>query len=109
MASIETSVAAASATVDTDLYNGVPGAVISAGMKVHSVALKGSAAAGDTRVRFQAGDRTVAWIYNNGTGAPGRDDLIPCDYTHRGPTVRLYAMVTDAPASNPIFALIVVG
>lgn len=109
MPSIENSVAAATAVVDYDLFNNVPGAEISNGQRVHSVALRGSAAAGDTRVRFMAGTNVVAWIYNNGLLVPGRDDLIPVDYVHRGPTVRLYAMVTDAPATNPIFPLIVIG
>ena len=109
MPSVEVSIAAATAIVDYDLYTGVPGAEIKTGQRVSGVALKGSAAAGDTRVRFMAGDTVVAWIYNNNTGAPGRDDIIPVDYLHRGPSAKLYGIVTDAPATNPIFALTIIG
>jgi len=109
MASIENAVAAAVAVVDYDLYNNVPGAEIQRGQRVHMVAITGSAAVGDTRVRFMAGTEVVAWLYNNALGVPGRDQLIPCDYVHQGDTVRLYAMVTDAPATNPIYPLMVVG
>jgi hypothetical protein len=110
MASIEVSRAAATAVVDYDMFTGVPGAEIQPGERCVGIALKGSAAAGDSRVRFMAGDTLIGWIYNNSTGAPGRDDVIPATYRNRtGSTQRLYGIVTDAPASNPLFVLAIVG
>lgn len=109
MPTVETSVAAATAVVGYDLYANNSLATIATGQRVTGVALKGSAAAGDSKVRFTAGTAEIASIYNNNTGFPGRDDLIPVDYVHLGPPARLYATVEDAPATNPLNALIVVS
>lgn len=108
MATVEASVAAASATLGTDLFDGLPLAQIRPGQRIVGVALKGSAAAGDSKVRFMAGSREVAEIFNNNTGFPGRDDVIPTQYMHTGGTDHVYAIVTDAPATNPLNALAII-
>lgn len=99
---ISNSVAAAVAVVGYDLFQDLPNATIAAGQRITGVGLRGSAAAVDTKVRIMAGNVEVASIYNNNTGAPGRDDMLPVTYVHRGPPVRVYGIVTDAPATNPI-------
>jgi len=106
MAAIEVSIAAATAIVDYDLFTNVPGAEVLLGERVLFVALKGSAAAGDTRVRVMVGTTLVAWLYNNDTGAPNRNDLIPVG-TKKRPIGRIYGIVTDAAATNPIYLLVV--
>jgi hypothetical protein len=101
---IENSVAAATAVVGYDLLQDQPNATIQPGQQITLVALKGSAAAGDSKVQITAGNITVAEIFNNAVGFPARDDLVPVAYVHpagAGAT-RIYAKVTDAPASNPL-------
>jgi len=101
---IENSVAAATAVVGFDLLQDQPNATIQPGQRITSVALKGSAAAGDSKVQITAGNITVAELYSNNTGFPARDDMVQVDYVHpvgAGAT-RIYAKVTDAPASNPL-------
>lgn len=109
MPSVEGSVAAATAVVGYDLFTGKPAAIIRPGQRIRGIALKGSVAAGDSEVRFMAGTAEVGQIFNNNTGFPGRDDVIPVDYVHRGAAARVYAIVVDAPATNPLNALVVMG
>lgn len=108
MATVESSVAAATAVVEYDLFVNVAEAEIRAGQRITGVALKGSAAAGDTRVRFQTSQGVVATVYNNNTGFPGRDDILPVSYIHAGSPSHIYATVVDAPATNPINAVVVI-
>jgi len=99
---ISNSVAAATAVVGVDLLSDQPNATIGAGQRITAIGLKGSAAAGDTKVQILAGNELVAELFNNSTGFPGRDDMMPVDFTYSGVASRIYAKVTDAPASNPI-------
>jgi len=99
---ISVSVLAATAVIGYDLLTSRPNAQISNGDTINSAALRGSAAAGDTQVRLMAGNSQIGDLFNVGTGFPTGTDMIPIGYTHRGPTVRLYCQVVDAPSSNPI-------
>ena len=99
---VEASVAAAVAVLGYDLLQDEPNATISAGQRVSTAGMKGSAAAGDAKIRLTAGAHEIATLYNNDTGFPGRDDMMPVGYVHTGPPTRLYAKVTDAPATNPL-------
>jgi hypothetical protein len=99
---ISVSILAASAVVGYDLLTSRPNAQISNGDTISSAGLRGSAAAGDTQVRLMAGNAQIGDLFNSDTGFPTGTDMIPVGYTHRGPTVRLYAQVVDAPATNPI-------
>lgn len=109
MPTVEASVAAATAVVDYDVFTGVAQAIISRGQRVTGVAVKGSAAAGDTIIQVETSFGPIARLYNNNTGFPGRDDVLPVDYVHNGEQSRIYAKVVDAPATNPINVLVVIS
>ena len=84
-----------------------PNATIAAGQRITAIGVKGSAAAGDTKIQILAGNELVAELYNNNTGFPGRDDMMPVDFTYMGNPSRIYAKVTDAPATSPINVAVV--
>jgi len=102
MALIQASVAAATAVVGYDLFQGKPNAQISPGQVVKRAGMLGSAVAGDTRVDLMAGNRKIGELYNRALGFPAETDMFDIDYRHRGPSERLYAIVVDAPATNAI-------
>lgn len=97
----ENSIAAASAPLETDLMAGLPERQSGRPRRLVAIALKGSAAAGDTKVAVMNGDRKLASLYNSGTGFPNRDDykrigsLIPANS-------EVSVLVTDAPVTNAI-------
>lgn len=98
---VEVSVAAATAVLDFNLLGNSQHRQSSRARRLRSVALKGSAAAGDTRVSISVNQREIASIFNSGTGFPNRDDLkavgeaIPTN-------AEISAIIQDAPATNPI-------
>lgn len=101
----ENSVAAATAVVGYDLakdtvWQSSRGARILSGF-----ALKGSAAAGDTKVDILVDTVKVAEKFNTGTGFPNMDDVMPLG-VFIPPTAVLHIYVTDAPATNPINVLL---
>jgi hypothetical protein len=102
MSLITTSTAAATAVLGYDLLRDEPNATIAAGERVTAAALKGSAAAGDSAIRLSAGNVEIGTFYNSATGFPNNDDMMPVNYVHRGAPTRLYAKVTDAPATSPL-------
>jgi hypothetical protein len=65
--------------------------------------LKGSAAAGDTKVDLYADQTLITNLLNTNTGVPNRDDIMPIDEKFIPAGSLLHAYVTDAPATNPIF------
>lgn len=101
------SVAAATAVVGYDLLTNRPD-IATAGHRrtLRAVGLTGSAAAGDAAVDIKVANRTVASLFNSATGFPAADSakfntsfLVPA-----GAPVSI--IVTDAPATNPLNALI---
>lgn len=106
MAVYTASVAAATAVVGYDLFTNQPQVRQSGSNRLlESVALTGSAAAGDTEVSFRVGNVEVARLFNSATGFPTQDAarvnlggaLIPAGEP-------LSAIVLDAPTTNPINA-----
>lgn len=101
------SVAAATAVLGHDLLTNRPDIANSASRRtLRSIALTGSAAAGDTVVDIKVGNRTVATLYNTSTGFPTADAsqfatayLVP-------PGAPVSVIVTDAPVTNAINLLI---
>lgn len=101
------SVPAATAVVGYDLLTNRP-EISSAGRGrvLRSIALTGSAAAGDTVVDIKVGDRTVATLYNSATGFP-TNDASKFDTQYGVPAgSAVSAIVVDAPATNPINLLL---
>lgn len=101
------SVAAATAVVGYDLLTNRPD-IASGGVQrvIRALGLTGSAAAGDTAVDIKVGNRTVATLYNNATGFPTADagQFKTAYGVPAGSPVS--AIVTDAPATNPINLLV---
>lgn len=96
------SVAAATAVVGYDL---LVGTVYARGPKhrtINAVGLKGSAAAGDTIVDIYVDEVRIGTFQNTGTGIPNKDDLFMTERNIIPAGAQLRAVVTDAPATNPI-------
>ena len=98
----QASVAAATAVVGYDLATGTIWQQSSVGRALTGFAIKGSAAAGDTKVSVYVDTVKVAEAYNINTGFPNNDDLITLDsnYVPAGAMIHIY--VDDAPGTNPI-------
>lgn len=97
----EVSVAAATAVVDYDLFRDTTWQTVSYDRVVSSIAVCGSAAAGDTKVALFVDGEKVGEYYNTATGFPTADH----DRALEIPVpagARLSCIVTDAPATNPI-------
>ena len=101
MAVAEISVAAATAVLGYDLMANSSFRSSTLPRRIRAIGLAGSAAAGDTRVSVRAGQMEIADIYNSATGFPTRDHLKRVDVVVPANT-ELHAVVTDAPATNPI-------
>lgn len=98
----QTSVAAATAVVGYDLANGTNWQNQSKHRALTGFAIKGSAAAGDTKVDLLIDTVKVGEFYNISTGFPNMDDLIPMDNLFIPAGAQVHVLVTDAPATNPI-------
>jgi len=101
MASVEISLAAASAPLGTNMLADSPHRQAGRARTLRSAALAGSAAAGDSEISILAGTTEIARIFNSATGFPTRDhlkgiqEMIPENQ-------ELSAIVVDAPATNPL-------
>lgn len=102
----QTSTAAATAVVGYDLAVGQIWQQASEDRALTGFALKGSAAAGDTKVSLYIDTVKIGEFYNTGTGFPNRDDTVLLDgnYCPAGSQIHIY--VDDAPATNPINTLV---
>jgi hypothetical protein len=103
------SIAAASATVGTDLLSDAQFAESPNRRRIVAAGLAGSAAALDTEVRLVAGVVDIGKMFNAATGANNRDTMFRIGEDIE-PGVRIRAYVVDAPATNPInLALDILG
>ena len=105
MPNIEFSVAAATAIVDYNLMDANPSTVRAKRAPypriIRGLALKGSAAAGDTIADVYIDSIFSGRFFNSGTGFPNMDDLKPVG--QRVPAgAEISLPVTDASATNPI-------
>lgn len=100
------SVAAATAVVGYDLAANTIWQQQSVARALTGFALKGSAAATDTKVSVYVDTVKVGEFWNTGTGFPNMDDLFPLDsnYVPAGAMIHIY--VDDAPGTNPINLMI---
>lgn len=100
------SIAAAKAVVGADLFDGEVFARAPQDRVVTGLALRGSAAAGDSEVDFYIDEVRVADMFNNNTGFPNNDDLIPMENLGVPAGAQLRAIVVDAAATNPLNSMI---
>lgn len=101
------SVAAATAVVGYDLLTNRPDiAVASVNRTLRAVGLTGSAAAGDAAVDIKVASRTVATLFNSGTGFPAADASKFDTFFSVPAGAPVSVIVTDAPATNPLNLLI---
>jgi len=96
------SVAAATAVVGYDLAKDTIWQQQGKRRALTGFALKGSAAANDTKVSLFVDTVKIAEFYNNDTGFPTMDHLIPLDMNYVPPNSMIHIYVDDAPATNPI-------
>mgnify|MGYP001608579721 CR=1 FL=1 len=102
------SIAAATAILGYDLFTGQVWARSPVDRTLEGLALKGSAAGGDTEVEFYIDEIRVADMFNNTTGFPNNDDLLPLESLFIPEGALLRALVRDAPATNPINVLVAI-
>lgn len=101
------SVAAATAVVGYDLLTNRPDIAVSGRDRVlRAVGLTGSAAAGDSAVDFKVGNVVVASLFNSATGFPSADAARFATSFHVPAGTPLSIIVTDAPVTNPLNALV---
>lgn len=107
MALTVVSVAAATAVLGYDLLTNRPDiATSSRGRVLRAVGLTGSAAAGDASVDFKVGNRVVASLFNSATGFPSNDAAkFPTSFAVPAGEP-LSIIVTDAPVTNALNALV---
>jgi hypothetical protein len=108
MPNFTTSVAAATAVLGADLFSGEVWARSPMNRALDGVALKGSAAAGDTQVEIYIDEVRVGDFFNNSTGFPNMDDLVPLERLGIPAGAQLRAIVRDAAASNPINIMVAI-
>lgn len=96
------SIAAATAVLGYDLAQGTIWQQQSKNRYLTGFALKGSAAAVDTKVDLFIDTVKIGEFYNTNTGMANMDDVIPLDgnFCPSGSMIHIY--VTDAPTTNPI-------
>ena len=103
----QVSVAAATAVVGYDLIDGEWFASMGEDRALTGIGLAGSAAALDTQCELFIDDVKVGNFYNTATGAVLMDaHMQPLDYLYVPAFATIHLYVTDAPATNPINAVI---
>jgi hypothetical protein len=101
------SVAAATAVLGYDLSTNQIWQTSSKPRALMGFALKGSAAAVDTKVDLYVDTTKIGEFYNTNTGFPNMDDVIPLDGNYIPPGAQIHIYVTDAAATNPINGIVV--
>lgn len=101
MPSYTVSIAAASAPLDTDLFANERFKEQPNDRVLQGAALTGSAAAGDASVDILIDETRIATLFNSRTAFPDNDDLVPLGIMIPA-GAEMSAIVTDAPATNPI-------
>lgn len=96
------SVAAATAVVGYDLASGQIWQQQAKNRALTGFAIKGSAAALDTKVDLFIDTVKIGEFYNTGTSMPNMDDVIPLDMNFVPAGAQIHIYVTDAPGTNPI-------
>lgn len=97
----QNSVAAATAVVGYDLADGTNWQAVGFDRMLNGAALKGSAAAGDSKVDIFIDQEKVAELFNTGVGFPNMDDMYPLEVPVPAFS-KIRILVTDAPTTNPL-------
>jgi len=105
MPAVEISIAAAVAVLDFNLLGNSKHRQSDRSRRLRAAALAGSAAAGDSRIAISINQQEVGSIFNSATGFPTRDHLKSIGVTVP-PNAEVSAVVTDAPATNPLNLLL---
>jgi len=100
------SVPAATAVLDADLFTGEVWARSPARRALNGVGCRGSAAAGDTEIQIFIDEVRVGNFFNNATGFPNVDDLLPLESLFIPAGAQLRAVVIDAALTNPINTMV---
>jgi len=99
----EISVAAATAVVGYDLFQGTRFQQMGSPRALTGIGVAGSAAALDTILALYIDDVYIGSFYNTATGAVLLDShLRPLDRNYVPPFSQLHLIVEDAPLTNPI-------
>jgi hypothetical protein len=101
MPSYTVSIAAASAPLDTDLFANERWKEQPNNRFISGLGCRGSAAAGDTEIEIFVGETRILSLFNNNTGFPDNDDMIPQQIPVPAGE-EISAIVVDAPTTNPI-------
>jgi hypothetical protein len=100
-------VAAATAVVGYDLFNGLVFSRAPNDRIITGFGLKGSTAALDTLVDLYVDETRIAGgLANTGTGVPNNDDILEMEDLFVPGGAQIRCIVVDAPTTNPINALI---
>ena len=100
------SVAYATAVVGYDLTTGKFWQSLGRRRALVGIAIKGSAAANDTKIELFIDTVKIGEFYNTGTGFPNMDDMIPLDMNFVPPNSQIHLYVTVAPGTNPINGIV---
>lgn len=100
------SVAASTAVLDADLFTGEVWSRSPRNRVISGYGMRGSAAAGDTEVELFVDEVRIGNFFNNNTGFPNNDDLLPLERLGVPAGAQLRAIVRDAASTNPINAMI---
>lgn len=96
------SVPAATAVLNNDLLDGQRFKRTPQNRTLEGVALRGSAAPGDTEIEMFIDEVRVGAFFNNALLFPNNDDLLPLESLFIPGGAELQAIVVDAATTNPI-------
>jgi len=100
------SVAAAVAILDADLFTGQVWARAPQNRSLEAFALTGSAAVGDSEVELFIDEVRVGQFFNNKLTFPNNDDLMELESLFIPGGAQLRAIVRDAATTNPLNAMV---
>lgn len=98
-----TSTLAATAILGYDLLQGTIHQISAVNRVLQGLMLTGSAAIGDTKIDVYIDTVKVAELWNTKLSVGNNDDIVPLDNLFVPAGAAMHAIVTDAPATNPIF------
>jgi hypothetical protein len=99
-------VAAATAALDADLFNGEVWARSPVNRVLTGIGCRGSAAAADFRAEIYIDEVRVGQFINVNTGVPNNDDIAPLEDLAVPAGAQLRAIVRDAATTNPVHTLV---
>lgn len=101
-----TSIAAAVAILDADLFDAQVWARAPQNRVLTGIGVRGSAAALDTEFEVYIDEVRVGNFFNVSTGVPNQDDLAPLESLGVPAGAQLRAIVRDAATTNPINVMV---